>query len=119
MSITQIAETMLRREYNKKMITLPVKFWNLVEYKPKYQLQMRLAAKFIRAYGEEAVQTVIDREAWCYSLAAKALPDMMEAQAEVLKTEKMVQRATPKAIEVIDESIPKFRMGEVKKRNYE
>lgn len=119
MSITQIAEKMLRREYNKKGVTLPVKFWNLVEYKTKYQFQMRLAAKLIRTYGEEAVQAVIDREAWCYSLAAKRLPDMMEIEANALRGEKIIEKITSKSPEMIDDNIPQFRMGEVKKRTYE
>lgn len=101
---------MVRREYNKKMVTLPVKFWNLVEYKGKYQLQMRLAAKLIRTYGEEAVQNVIDRETWCWSLAAKKLPDLMEAEAANLSKRKMIEKIITKPKEQEDfGDIPKFR----------
>lgn len=76
---------MVRREYAKQNITLPAKFWNIPFYKPSYRRQMQLASKFVRAYGIEAVQAVIDREAWCYSLAAKKLPDMMELEASRIK----------------------------------
>ena len=89
MSITKIAEQMVRREYAKQNITLPAKFWNLPQYKPSYRNQMRYAAKFVRAYGEEAVQAVIDREAWAYSLAPKCFPDMMEIEAARLKQVKI------------------------------
>lgn len=110
MSITHIAETMLRREYNKRGITLPVKFWNLVEYKNKYQFQMRLAAKLIRTYGEPAVQAVIDRETWCYSLAAKSLPDLMEAESHSLRQKEMVEKITTKPKEQEDlADVPQWR----------
>lgn len=109
MSITSIAEQMIRREYDKKMITLPIKFWNLPDYKGKYQLQMRLAAKLIRAYGEEAVQNVIDRETWCWSLAAKKLPDLMEAEAANLNKRKMVEKITIKPKEEDLTDIPQWR----------
>jgi hypothetical protein len=109
-SITDIAKQMVKREYDKKLITLPAKFWNLPEYKGRFQLQMRLAAKLIRTYGEEAVQTVIDRETWCWSLAAKKLPDLMEAEASNLNKKKIVEEVTRKPAEREDLSnIPQFR----------
>lgn len=117
MSITSIAEQMIRREYDKKMITLPVKFWNLPEYKSRFQLQMRLAAKLIRAYGEPAVQAVIDRETWCYSLAAKSLPDLMEAEAHNLRQKEMVEKITTKPKEQEDlADVPQWRNNAQLKR---
>lgn len=121
MSITSIAEQMVRREYNKKMITLPAKFWNLQPYKGRFQLQMRLAAKMIRAYSEPAVQAVIDRETWCYSLAAKSLPDLMEVEASNLSKNKMIEELTlrkteSKAQEDI-EDVPIWRSPNVSKRS--
>jgi len=110
MSITKIAEEMLKREYLKKNISLPVKFWNSPLYKPKYQHQMRRAAQFVRAYGIEAVQAVVDRETWCFSLAAKSLPNLMEIEMGKIKTREMVraaQVARPK--EIVDETASLFR----------
>jgi len=109
-SITSIAEQMVRREYNKKMITLPAKFWNIQPYKARFQLQMRLAAKLIRAYSEPAVQAVINRETWCYSLAAKALPDLMEAESHSLRQKEMIEKITIKPKEQEDlGDIPQWR----------
>lgn len=110
MSISSIAQQMVKREYDKKMITLPAKFWNLPQYKGRFQLQMRLAAKLIRAYGEPAVQAVIDRETWCYSLAAKSLPDLMEAEAHSLRQKEMVEKITTKPKEQEDlADVPQWR----------
>jgi hypothetical protein len=111
MSITKIAAQMVQREYLKKNITLPPKFWNLPEYKPSYRKQMQLASKLIRTYGEEAVQNVIDREEWAFSLAIKKFPEMMEEEANRIKRSKMIQNATKKdpiKIEGIEEA-PLFR----------
>lgn len=114
MNITRIAEEMIRREYLKKSVTLPAKFWNLPEYKPKYQMQMRLGAKFIRTYGEDAVTNVINRETWCFSLAAKKLPDMFELEASRLKRVALADKKQ-EVVEKIDPEIPLFRKLEGKK----
>lgn len=114
MSITSIASLMITREYAKKNVTLPAKFWNLVEYKPKYQLQMRLASKFIRTYGEQVVQNVLDREVWCFSLAAKRLPDLMELEMSRLKKVEVVNQ--PKQEETsAPNNVPVFRVPEKQK----
>lgn len=121
MSITKIAEQMVRREYAKQNITLPAKFWNIPSYKPSYRNQMRYAAKFVRAYGEEAVQAVIDRETWAYSLAPKCLPDMMELEASKIKQAKInseIINSRPKE-ELSDtdlEEVPAFRAKPVEHR---
>lgn len=121
MSITSIAQEMLKREYGRKHITLPTRFWNLPEYKGKFQFQMRLAAKLVRAYGLEAVQAVIDREAWCYSLAAKKLPDMMELEASNLSKSKMIEELTLRKTEATSpediEDVPVWRPPSVSKRS--
>lgn len=109
---------MVRREYARKYITLPTKFWNIPDYKGKYQFQMRLASKLIRTYGEKAVQAVIDREVWCYSLAAKKLPDMMEIEANNIKSAEMVEELTSKKAEVEDtEGVPVWRPPTTNKRS--
>ena len=121
MSITSIAQEMLKREYGRKHITLPTKFWNLPDYKGKFQFQMRLAAKLVRAYGEPAVQAVIDRETWCYSLAAKKLPDMMELEASNLSKSKMIEELTLRKTEGTAqediEDVPIWRPPSVSKRS--
>ena len=109
MSITKIAEQMVRREYLRKNITLPTKFWNLVEYKPSYRRQMALASKLIRTYGETAVQNIIDREEWAYSLSPKKLPEMMEIEAERLKQEKILHASIKKPEKLDTAGIPLFR----------
>lgn len=109
---------MLKREYGRKHITLPTKFWNLPNYKAKFQFQMRLASKLIRTYGEQAVQTVIDRETWCYSLAAKTLPDMMEIEANNIKKSEMIEELSqkPKEVENI-EDVPVWRPPNTSKKS--
>ena len=82
---------MVRREYAKQNITLPAKFWNIPSYKSSYRRQMQLASKLVRAYGLKAVETVINRETWAYSLAPKCLPDMMEIEAAKIKQEEVVK----------------------------
>ena len=96
MSITKIAEQMVRREYLRKNIPLPAKFWNLVEYKPSYRRQMMLASKFIRTYGIEALERVIDRETWAYSLAAKKFPDLLELEVSKIKEEAIIKEMISK-----------------------
>ena len=96
MSITKIAEQMVRREYLKKNITLPAKFWNLPEFKPSYRRQMMLASKFIRTYGIEALERVVDRETWAYSLATKKFPDMLELEVSKIKEEALIKEIISK-----------------------
>lgn len=85
---------MVRREYARKNITLPAKFWNLQPYKASYCRQMQLASKLVRAYGEQAVQNVIDRETWAFSLAPKKFPEMMEIEANRLAKLALVEKIT-------------------------
>jgi hypothetical protein len=108
MSITRLAETMVRREYSKKNINLPNKFWNLPEYKPSYQLQMRHAAKLYRTYSEKAIWAVINREAWIFSLGLKKLSNMIEIEESKIKT----AESKPEKIEQeVDSSVPVFRVN--------
>lgn len=121
MSITKIAEQMVRREYAKQNITLPAKFWNIPSYKPSYRRQMQLASKFVRAYGLKAVEAVINRETWAYSLAPKCLQDMMELEASKIKQAKInseIINSRPKE-ELSDtdlEEVPAFRAKPVEHR---
>lgn len=109
--ITKIAEEMIRREYRRKYLDLPAKFWNLPEYKQKYQNQMRFASKFVRTYGEEVVWNVLKKETWCFSLAAKSLPNLMEIEANRLKNKELVQEIQEsRPVEKVDESVPLFRV---------
>lgn len=106
MSITRLAETMVRREYSRQNKNLPDKFWNLPEYKASYQLQMRHAAKLYRTYSESAIWAVINREAWIFSLGLKKLSTMIEVEENKIKA----NEARPKKIEQeIDNNLPVFR----------
>jgi hypothetical protein len=97
---------MVRREYSKKNKNLPEKFWNLPEYKPSYQLQMRHAAKLYRTYSEEAIWAVINREAWIFSLGLKKLSNMIETEESKIKT----SQARPERVEKeVDNNLPVFR----------
>jgi hypothetical protein len=106
MSIVRLAETMVRREYSKKNKNLPDKFWNLPEYKPSYQNQMRHAAKLYRTYSEKAIWAVINREAWIFSLGLKKLSNMIEVEESKIKT----NESRPEKVEQeVDSSLPAFR----------
>lgn len=76
----KLVTCILKRKYDKQGITLPVKYWNLPQYKEEYQHQMRAAAKIIRAYDIEAVWNVINKEKWCWSLHAKQLYALFEKE---------------------------------------
>lgn len=76
--IGDIAELLVRRKYERDGVPLPDKFWNLPKYKPEFAMQARLAAKYIRIYGEEIVLKVLNEEAWCFSLNVKSLVNKFE-----------------------------------------
>lgn len=80
MTRDKLAEIMVRRRYLRDKIHLPDKFWNLPDYKKDYQYQVRLAAKLYRAYSEEAITNVVERETWFFSLAIKKLANMIEIE---------------------------------------
>ena len=111
MSRERLAETMVRREYAKKGKNLPDKFWNLPEYKFKYQNQLRFASKLYRTYSEEAIWNVITKEVWCFSLAAKTITPKIELEESKLKT--LANRSKPKEV-IIDQSLPAFRITKEK-----
>jgi len=106
MSITKLAETMVRREYSRKQKNLPDKFWNLPEYKPSYQNQMRFAAKLYRTYSEKAIWNVINRESWVYSLAVKKLANLIEIEENKIK----INDNKPIVEKETDTSLPAFRI---------
>lgn len=83
-----IAELMLIREYQKKQIRLPSKFWNLPEYKHKFANQIRMASKLINAYGAEAVLATLEKEKWCFSLYAKKMPHLIELELAAINQKK-------------------------------
>lgn len=93
----RIVIMMITRKYNKQGITLPDKFWNLPKYKKDYVFYTTGAARFIRAYGAEAVLNVLNRETWCWSFGPKTLPNLVEAEATKLKLEAEKAKNTPKA----------------------
>jgi ribosomal 50S subunit-associated protein YjgA (DUF615 family) len=84
MTREELVELMVRRQYLKKGVNLPLKFWNLPEYKKDYQHQIRLAAKLFRTYDPKAISNVIEKETWCYSLATKKLANLIEIEQKRL-----------------------------------
>ena len=95
-----IVSFIITRKYNKQGVTLPPKFWRLPKYKSEYQLQSMQAAKLLRAYEPEAIWNVLRKEAWCWSLMAKKLPNMIEQEQARLSVENKIleqkQLNTPK-----------------------
>lgn len=106
----KIAEMMVRRQFERQGKFLPAKFWNLPEYKTIYQHQCRMAAKLIRVYGIEVIMAVLEREKWCFSLAAKTLPRLfdLEQHKRKIQTEakEMLNNIEP---EQIIADVPLFR----------
>ena len=90
----RIVIMMLTRKYNKQGVTLPDKFWNLPKYKNDFVRYSAAAAKFIRAYGAEAVLNVLNRETWCWSFGPKTLPDLVAAEAASIKLQAEMSKNT-------------------------
>ena len=107
----RIAELLVRREFERQGKFLPDKFWNLPAYKTKYAIQCRLAAKFIRTYGTEIIMSVLEREKWCFSLAAKRLPQMFELEQHKRKIQKEAKEMleTQKSPSIKNANVPVFR----------
>lgn len=107
----KIASLLIRREYERKGKFLPDKFWNLPEYKRKYSIQCQLAAKFIRTYGADVVLSVLEKEKWCFSLAAKTLPRLFELEVHRRKIQseakEMLDKQRGPAQEIAN--VPTFR----------
>lgn len=89
----RIVQKLIKRKYEKQGITLVEKFWNLPKYKNEYVRQTASVAKFIRAYGAEAVFNVVEREEWCWSLSPKQMPELMELEVGRLRRDKAKNEA--------------------------
>lgn len=111
MSMERIAELLVRREFEKQGKFLPDKFWNLPAYKRKYAIQCQLAAKFIRTYGPEVIMSVLEKEKWCFSLAAKRLPHLFELEQHKRSIQKEAKQMleTQKSPNVKYANVPVFR----------
>jgi hypothetical protein len=110
----KIAELMLRREFEKKGKQLPAKFWNLPEYKIKFRTQCMMAAKFLRTFDKDVIIKVLEKEKWCFSLAAKILPNKFEIEQNKKNLQKEVAKIQ-EAQKTVDkkqentENVPSFR----------
>lgn len=85
-----LAEIMCVRKYAKKGINLPLKFWNLPEYKKEYRQQIISANSVLKVYEAPAILAALKTKdgAWQWSLRENKLLDVIEKQQNLLNKEK-------------------------------
>lgn len=67
----------------KKNKQLPVKFWNLPEWRKIFIRQVQLASTLISLYGEFELIRILRKERYIYSLGYKKLDKMLQ---EIVKS---------------------------------
>lgn len=82
-----IVEIMMNREAKKNGKSLPLKFWQLDEYKKKYKLTLFRINALIKAYSDEALVKVICANPWMYSLYFPGLPELLDIASKQIASE--------------------------------
>lgn len=82
-----IVEVMMTREAKKNGKALPLKFWQLDEYKKKYKLTLFRINALIKAYSDEVLVKVVCANPWMYSLYFPGLPDLLDEASKKMVAE--------------------------------
>jgi hypothetical protein len=95
-----IAEIMVTREAAKKKLSLPYKFWNLIEWKKKYKNQILGANSLLKVYSAEAILRALKRKecSWQYSIRANGISDICDEEQRKLDKEKELINNSEKII---------------------
>lgn len=90
----------MNREAKKNGKSLPLKFWNLDEYKKKYKLTLFRINTLIKAYSEDVLVKVICDNSWMYSLYFPGLPELLDAASKKVVAE--IKSVDTKVIKLAD-----------------
>lgn len=109
----RLVTLVMKRKYEKSGKTLPVKYWNLPEFKSEYQHQMRGAAKLTKAFSFEAINKALENERWCWSLHNPGLVEKIQLAQSEIDSKKIalneIQSQLPEQSEKQIENKPLFR----------
>ena len=101
-----LAEIAVTREASKKGIKLPIKFWNLPQWRLKYITQIQAANTLLKTYHEVAVIKAFQcREcSWMYSLRSPQLIPFIRGEEEKLEQlNNSVQQSEPTVLADVNE----------------
>lgn len=82
-----VVELVMTREAKKNGKSLPIKFWNLDEYKKKYKLTLFRANTLVKAYSEDGLVRAICKNSWLYSLFFPRINELIEEVEKTIKAE--------------------------------
>lgn len=98
----------MTREAKKKSKALPLKFWNIDEYKKQYKITLFRANALVKAYSEDALVRAICNNAWLYSLFFPRLAELIEVEEKFLASQ--VAQCTKIEVPVeFEEDVTSFR----------
>lgn len=98
----------MTREAKKKFKSLPLKFWNLDEYKKQYKLTLFRANALVKAYSEDSLVRAICNNAWLYSLFFPRMSELIETEEKFLAAQ-VAQVSKVEAPPVFEEDVTSFR----------
>lgn len=79
-----ITEVICEKKAQKDKTDLPIKFWEIEEWKSYYRYQITLANKLVKEFGEESVVAALkDSRCWgTYSLRSKFLHSIIQEKKD-------------------------------------
>jgi hypothetical protein len=95
-----LVEVVCQNKAKRDSVDLPIKFWELPDWKNYFRWQSKMANELVKEFGEEAVISALKdkRGSYIYSLNA---PKVKVLAAEYKK--KIEARPVPKVVEVIED----------------
>ena len=92
-----ITELICEKKAHQDRKELPIKFWEIKEWKSFYRYQITLATSLVKKYGAEAVIAALnDRRCYkTYSLSAPFLKPIIEEHYKKREEEKAAREETP------------------------
>lgn len=96
-SYQYITELICEKKAQQDGKELPIKFWEIKEWRNFYRYQITLAASLVKKYGEESVIAALkDRRCYrTYSLRAPFLKPIIEEHHKRYKEEKAARKEGP------------------------
>jgi len=111
-----VVELLMSREAKKNGKSLPLKFWNLDEYKKKYKITLFRANALVKAYSEDSLVLAVCKNSWLYSLFFPRIDELIEECEKTLNSEIKMTKKLDK-IQNFEEDTLSFRQNVSNSKN--
>lgn len=82
-----IVEILMNREAKKAGKSLPLRFWNIDQFKKKYIGQIFKTNALIKAFDDKSVVAAIINNSWLHSIFYPKLGDLIQKESDKLKSQ--------------------------------